>query len=130
MSSIKFKIIPTNHVVIDVHVNGVPARMLVDTGAQRTAVTQDRVELYYDHFADKETYELKGAGVQFCGKSDILLKIIDEIQVNALVMDLNHINQAFAQYDQQPIDGIIGADILTAHNAVIDYKSQTITLNE
>jgi hypothetical protein len=45
-----------------------------------------------------------------------------------LAMDLTHVNQAAALRGSGPIDAVLGADVLEAHSAVIDYGSSTLHL--
>ena len=39
---------------------------------------------------------------------------------------MNHINNALSQKKVDPIDGIIGADILKKSKAILDYKSNKL----
>ena len=45
------------------------------------------------------------------------------------VMDLSHANTALERHGEEPMDVVIGADLLGAHQAIIDYGSQTLFLN-
>ncbi|MDQ3712164.1 MAG: retroviral-like aspartic protease family protein [Acidobacteriota bacterium] len=45
-----------------------------------------------------------------------------------LTMDLSHVNQALALKGSSPVDAVLGADILEAHSAVIDYGSSSLYL--
>ena len=45
-----------------------------------------------------------------------------------LAMDLTHVNQAAALRGSGPIDAVLGADVLEAHSAVIDYGSSSLYL--
>ena len=46
----------------------------------------------------------------------------------ATILDLMHVNQSYEKLDLAPIDGVIGGDILTDYNAVIDYKKMELIL--
>ena len=41
---------------------------------------------------------------------------------------MNHINNALSEKQIDPIDGIIGADILKKSKAILDYKKNKIYL--
>ena len=41
---------------------------------------------------------------------------------------MNHINSALSQKKIDPIDGIIGADVLKKSKAILDYKSNKLFL--
>lgn len=45
-----------------------------------------------------------------------------------LTMDLAHVNEALARRESAPIDAVLGADVLDAHQAVIDYASSSLFL--
>jgi hypothetical protein len=45
-------------------------------------------------------------------------------------MNLDHVNDAFESMGLEKIDGVIGADILTNHNAIIDYSNLILFLKE
>ena len=42
-------------------------------------------------------------------------------KINFILMDLSHINKALKEADDSPVHGVIGADFLKQHRAVIDY---------
>jgi predicted aspartyl protease len=41
---------------------------------------------------------------------------------------MTHVNSALLAHDAEPVDGIIGADVLKKGKAVIDYKSMCLYL--
>ena len=45
-----------------------------------------------------------------------------------VVFDLSHVNQALTNQNAQPVEGIIGADILKKAKAIIDYKKKRLYL--
>jgi hypothetical protein len=45
-------------------------------------------------------------------------------------MNLDVINQTFADYEMEKIDGIIGADILSEKEAIIDYAKLMLYLKK
>jgi hypothetical protein len=45
-----------------------------------------------------------------------------------IAMDLTHVNQSLALKGEAPVDVILGADILEAHAAVIDYGTSSLFL--
>ncbi|MFD2698329.1 hypothetical protein ACFSQ0_10020 [Mesonia sediminis] len=49
-------------------------------------------------------------------------------EIELVLFDLSHVNLALEQYESEQIHGIIGADILLATNAVIDYETQSMFL--
>ena len=51
-----------------------------------------------------------------------------EDKINLITFDMNHINNALSEKQIDPIDGIIGADILKKSKAIIDYHGDKIYL--
>jgi hypothetical protein len=47
----------------------------------------------------------------------------------AIGLDLTHIHEAYKQVGLPRVNGILGADILARHHAIIDYRKREITLN-
>ena len=43
-------------------------------------------------------------------------------------MDLSHVNQALQLKGSTPIVAVLGADVLEAHSAMIDYGSSSLYL--
>ncbi|HUL54741.1 MAG TPA: hypothetical protein VLT83_15160, partial [Opitutaceae bacterium] len=60
--------------------------------------------------------------------SQLSLASFTELDFACLVMDLAHVNAGLKQRGLAPIDGIIGADLLEARAAVIDYKAAVLYL--
>ena len=48
--------------------------------------------------------------------------------VTALVLDLAPLNQSRARGGDRPVDGVVGADFLGAHQAVLDYPQHRLYL--
>ena len=51
-----------------------------------------------------------------------------EDKINLITFDMNHINNLLSEEKVNPIDGIIGADILKKSKSVIDYDSNKLYL--
>jgi hypothetical protein len=51
-----------------------------------------------------------------------------EDKINLITFDMNHINNLLSEEKVNPIDGIIGADILKKSKSVIDYESNKLYL--
>ncbi|HET7536279.1 MAG TPA: retropepsin-like aspartic protease [Candidatus Didemnitutus sp.] len=117
---------PTGHLSIAAVLDGAPACFYLDTGAGRTvldlacargrglALTSDTpaasglgTATMVTHRAPVRTFELGG---------------VTEIDFLATVIDLSHVNQGLRARGAETMDGVLGADILEAREAVIDYK--------
>ena len=49
-------------------------------------------------------------------------------KINIITFDMNHINNSLSEKKIDPIDGIMGADILKKSKAILDYKSNKLYL--
>ena len=47
-----------------------------------------------------------------------------------VVFDLSHVNEALMQHKANPVNGIIGADILVKGKAIVDYYNRYLYLLE
>jgi hypothetical protein len=47
----------------------------------------------------------------------------------AVVIDMSHVNLSYSELDLEPIDGVLGSDILLKYGAVIDYKKMRMRIN-
>jgi hypothetical protein len=48
----------------------------------------------------------------------------------AVAMNLSHVNYAYAQIGQKPIEGVLGSDLLKKYKAVIDYPKRKLYLSK
>nr|WP_298994540.1 retropepsin-like aspartic protease [uncultured Allomuricauda sp.] len=122
----------TNHFEINVRINGVPGRFILDTGASNTCVDMEKVEFF--NMVSK-TSDIKAAGAGAV-EMETLISDKNRIQIGSwtkkkqkiVLFDLVHVNQALTSHNTLPVDGIIGADILKKGKAVIDYGKQCLYL--
>lgn len=120
------------HFQTDGFLNGRKISVLVDTGAASTVFSLDLISemklptVKIDGFGggvgatQLELYQLEDAIFaldNFALKTNMLL-----------AMDLSHANNALKLKDTNPIEAILGIDVLEAHAAVIDYASDSLFL--
>jgi predicted aspartyl protease len=116
----------TNHLEVCASINGVSGRFILDTGASNTCVGFDKITFFK---LNSEASEIKAAGAGATNMATLLstrntLTIgtwsVRKMQI--VLFDLGHVNEALLAHNAQPVDGIIGADILRKSTAVIDYQ--------
>ena len=122
------------HLLISLHINGKSARVLIDTGASQTVF--DKIQI--KKFLKEEKFESHDKLSTGLGTNDMKshLVVIDIMKIGkteiknhkAVVMDLSHVNVAYKQMKQKPIDGVLGSDILKKYKAVIDYGKKKLIL--
>ena len=57
--------------------------------------------------------------------------ISDELILNdftAILLDMGHVNESYKMLNIQPIDGVLGSDLLMQYKAVINYKTKILKL--
>lgn len=125
------------HIMVEVHVNGIPARMLVDTGASRSVFDQERIGRFFDGNPQMEENEKKSTGL---GTRDMISQglYLDELSIGelrirkypAVVLDMSHVNQSYKELGLPPIDGVLGSDILMKYGAVVNYGKGNMRINK
>lgn len=126
-----FKCIPleltaTQHLTLEVKVNGHKGRFILDTGASNSCVGFEDVATFEMQTAETET-KASGAGAVGMDTQKSLgnkLKIAKwkSKKETLVVFDMSHVNMALQEHKVPKIHGIIGADILVKHKAFIDYS--------
>lgn len=117
------------HIFIKARINGKKARFLVDTGASRTVVDQNRILRYFK--ADEANFEKlealsAGLGTNTMESHTIILRSLSFGRLvlknyKTAVLDLSHVNDSYRIMKLKKIDGVIGGDLLHRMRAVIDY---------
>lgn len=128
---IKFKVLKTQHLLIQGKINGIKGNFILDTGASNSCVGFESVEYFKLHAQFSET---KAAGAGAVGMETQLAKN-NEIQlgrwkkkIHLIIFDMSHVNEALLQHKTKAVDGIIGADVLLKGKAIIDYCNHYLYL--
>ncbi len=120
--------------MISLKVNGKPSRMLIDTGASHTVFDIAKVKRFLKSEKMERHDKLStGLGTNSMKSQLVVIEkiMIGKIEIRnykSVVIDLSHVNIAYAQMKQRPIDGVLGSDILRKYNAVIDYGRKVLLL--
>jgi len=131
-SKVKLKFTKTNHFEIKATINGIKGRFILDTGASNSCVGFEAIERFNLKVKDSE---IKAVGA---GASDMLTQISNSNTVKVgkwkknrvalILFNLSHVNNGLINHDADPVDGILGADILKKGKAVIDYEKKYLYL--
>ena len=123
------------HLSVIMKVNGKNARMVLDTGASRTVFDFHLIKTFVKtpEIIDSEilsagigTTEMKSHFITI-KKLQIGKRIIQNY--HAVLLNLEHVNLAYANAGIKKIDGILGGDILMDLKAVIDYSKMELKIS-
>ncbi|MBF8149873.1 clan AA aspartic protease [Winogradskyella sp. F6397] len=131
-SKVKLKLTKTNHFEIKATINGVKGRFILDTGASSSCVGFEAIERFNLNVKDSE---IKAVGA---GASDMLTQISTSNAIKVgkwkrkrvalILFNLSHVNTGLVNHNADPVDGIIGADILKKGKGIIDYEKKYLYL--
>jgi hypothetical protein len=123
------------HFEMMVSINGTDTNFIVDTGAAKTVVDLS--------FARAQQLSLQESTIQVCGLGSNRLVLYRIKSATLMVgefrlflpelhaIDLRHIRQSLLEKGvSRPANGIIGADVLNHHKAIIDYANQLLYLQK
>lgn len=122
------------HVFIVALVNDQTARLLIDTGASKTVLDKTFVMSLDPKVNLEQSEELStgfGAGNIPSEFASIIKFEVGDMTVNDItvaVLDLYHVNETYQKIGLPTLHGVVGGDLLLKHNAVIDYKKETLKL--
>ncbi len=136
--SLSFEALPIEndgyHIRIQANINGLAAWLLIDTGASKSVFD---INFFLDNFYDftpvKEDRLSIGLGNNSLESHSVIIEelILGELLISeyrASLLDLSIVNKSYEKINLNPINGILGGDLLMNLNANIDYSNQTITL--
>lgn len=116
----------SGHIVLQLKLNGINSKFLLDTGASGTVLTKECIEQF--NLKVEETEESgTGAGstnleMQKTTNNVLSFQSLRIENLDFFIMDLKHVNDSFKEIGNELIDAVLGADILISRNCVIDYK--------
>lgn len=122
------------HLCVSVTVNRRRCRLVLDTGASRTVFDQTEIK----RFVKEGTTEIEGRlsaglGTDQMQTHSVVLKTFRLGRVTlenfeALALDLAVLNTSYESLGHGKVIGVLGSDILHAHQAVIDFGKKRLTL--
>ncbi len=135
--SVRLKRIATGQLVLPATVNGVKGIFVLDTGSGNTIIDVLKKDKFKITEADicPTTETAVGAGASGIALELATVRTFSAARrrmrnVMVFLMDMSNVNNEFTAAGMRNIDGILGSDILFAHNAVIDYGSMTLKMNK
>ena len=125
---------PTHHLEITAKINGVKGSFILDTGASNSCVDFS----FASHFkliSEESEVLAAGAGAinmrtKLSKGNTIKIGTWQRADMNLVLFDLSHVNQALENHDAAPVHGILGADLLNLGKGVIDYQYTCLYLKK
>ena len=116
----------TGHLEFKATINNIEGTFILDTGASSSCVGFEGVEKF-KLFAKESEVKAAGAGAidmltQISQNNIIQIGNWTKTNAEIVLFDLSHVNTALENHKAEPVNGIIGADILREGQAVIDYQ--------
>ncbi|GAB2706333.1 hypothetical protein GCM10027037_35740 [Mucilaginibacter koreensis] len=122
------------HPLVEVVVYGQAFKVVLDTGASKSAFDQTMLLQANSETSITVTERLStGLGTNSMNSSLAILPIfsignLGLTDFEVAVLDLSNINIAYQQLNHPQVLGVLGGDILMKYSAVIDYGKQTLML--
>ncbi len=129
--SINLLFLKTRHYLIEVKINGINGKFILDSGASNSCVciTQEKkfkLETKKSKIsASSATNEMSNTNISK-NNSIVISRWKDFIDL--VTFDMSHINHTFNKKEIDSVDGIIGADLLKKSKAMLDYESNKLYL--
>jgi len=121
------------HFMLSILIENQPFRFILDTGAGSTVLDIGIAE--QNNFITKELEESAGglgtSEMKIYKTPPVEIKIGDLTitQLPVFCLDLSHETKALLKKGiEEPAQGVLGADVLLRHKAIIDYGSNTLFL--
>ncbi|MGH1383133.1 aspartyl protease family protein [Kordia sp.] len=124
----------TGHLQLQISINGVEGNFILDTGANSTTVDA-KAKAKFKMKAETSEQLATSAGItdillQESTGNTLRLESLELKDYTVFLMNLDVVNKALENYETEEIDGIIGADILSEKEAIIDYAKLTLYLKK
>ncbi|MEM0517733.1 MULTISPECIES: retropepsin-like aspartic protease family protein [Aequorivita] len=122
---VPLKKLATGHYLFSAKINGVLGHFILDTGASTSCVGINNAA-HFLLISEDSLIKAAGAGAtnmetMFSRGNSFTIKKWHVNKMDFVLFDLSHVNEALLQANENAIHGIIGADFLKEHRAVIDY---------
>lgn len=133
-TAIPLRELRSGHHLVSVTLNGQAATFVVDTGANVTVLDTTLAE----KFGLTPRLGMRGAAVGLGGATGARQWSLETLrigpvaarQTTIVTTDLSQVTGALSRLSDEPIAGIVGQDVMKAHQAVIDVAGPTLHLLE
>ena len=122
----------------EIEINGHPLTVFIDTGASKSVFGLETAKRVFNLSQDDlHENERAAIGIDHLGIGNELI-MLEELNLGGIVLektgaitfDFQNINETYSIFNIPAVDGILGGDILKQLNAVIDYETFELRLDE
>jgi len=122
---IPLKKLATGHYKLSAKINGVSGDFILDTGASTSCIGIINAA-HFKLTSEKSSITAAGAGAinmeTSLARNNVLsIRNFQLKNIDFVLFDLSHVNEALFQVKEKEVHGIIGADFLKQRRGVIDY---------
>jgi hypothetical protein len=124
------------HLFVNIFINKLPCRLLIDTGASKTVFDIERALHFITHgqITHQAAHSVGLSNIRIDTKLVTLKKWeIGKLNVSrheVALLPLAHINEMYREIGIPEVDGVLGSDFLMKFNAIIHYKKWIIKLSK
>ncbi|TPN86804.1 retropepsin-like aspartic protease [Aquimarina algicola] len=122
----------SGHLQLKGSINGVKGIFILDTGAGATVIERTQKEKFKMKAINTDNVATgaggSGIAMQDSKNNELILSSLKMENKSLTLMDLGYVNNAFETLGIKKIDGVIGADVLTKGDAIIDYVNLILYL--
>jgi len=123
---IPLKKLKSGHYKFSAKINKISGSFILDTGASTSCIGFKSVPYF---FLNSEASSIKAAGAgainmktKIARNNTLYIGSWMESNIDFVLFDLSHVNEALQQVKEEPVHGIFGADFLKRTRSVIDYE--------
>jgi predicted aspartyl protease len=122
-----------NHLIVRALINNKPARLVVDTGAPVSAIALSRRSYFGLTSIPVRSnlptqLQINGGLNSVAIARRLQLGALGLIDEPVVLIDMSSSTRAAKALDEEPVDGILGADILFPTSALVDCQTQMLVL--
>ena len=129
--SVNLICLKTKHYLIEAKINGIDGKFILDSGASNSCICtslENKFKIISKDNKEKASSANSDMTHTKISMSNTIQIGMWENKINLITFDMNHINTKLGEKQIDPIDGIIGSDILKKSKAILDYKSNKLYL--
>ena len=122
------------HPFLNLKVNGVKCRFLIDTGASKSVLDkkyfEEKIGKRYMKTVKQETTGLHSSTSESYFGNVKTIEVGHHVikNYNIAAIDLNHVNQVYRSAKKPKINGILGSDLMLKYKMIVDYGQLKILL--